>query len=95
MTNGGRLSGKVSLITGAAHGIGRATAVWFAREGARLVVSDVDGAALEKCHAELAESGAEVTTVIADVSDSAQRAAWSRRPSMSTTGWTSWSPTLA
>lgn len=72
MTNGGRLSGKVSLITGAAHGIGRATAVWFAREGARLVVSDVDGAALEKCHAELAESGAEVTTVIADVSDAAQ-----------------------
>ncbi len=37
----GKLAGKVALITGAGSGIGRATALLFAREGARIVVSDV------------------------------------------------------
>ena len=41
----GTLDGKVALVTGAASGIGRATALTFAREGAKLVVADmnVDG----------------------------------------------------
>lgn len=42
------LSGKTVLITGAAHGIGRATAEAFAAEGARLGLLDRDGAALEE-----------------------------------------------
>jgi NAD(P)-dependent dehydrogenase (short-subunit alcohol dehydrogenase family) len=37
----GILDGKVSLITGAGSGIGRATSMIFAREGARLVLADV------------------------------------------------------
>src|SRR5208283_5657091 len=38
----GRLSGKVALLTAAAAGIGRATAGAFAREGARVVATDID-----------------------------------------------------
>lgn len=38
----GRLEGKVALVTGAASGIGKASALAFAKEGARVVVADVD-----------------------------------------------------
>jgi NAD(P)-dependent dehydrogenase (short-subunit alcohol dehydrogenase family) len=41
----GLLQGKVAIVTGGAHGIGRATALRFAREGAALIVADVDEAA--------------------------------------------------
>ena len=38
----GRVEGKVALVTGGSSGIGRATALVFAREGAKLVVADMD-----------------------------------------------------
>jgi NAD(P)-dependent dehydrogenase (short-subunit alcohol dehydrogenase family) len=52
-----RLEGKVAFITGAAAGIGRATAVLFAREGARVVVADIAVAAGEET-AHMADNGA-------------------------------------
>ncbi len=63
------------MITGAAFGIGRATAVLFAREGARLVVTDIQGAPLLALADELRAAGADVETVIGDVSvhDAARR----------------------
>ncbi|MDP9487057.1 MAG: SDR family oxidoreductase, partial [Actinomycetota bacterium] len=64
----GRLRGKSAVVTGAAKGIGRATAELFAREGARLVVNDVDGEGLEGLRERLAEPGAEVEAVVGDVS---------------------------
>lgn len=69
------LLGKSTVITGAAHGIGRATAELFARAGARVVVTDLDGDALEKLHAELVSAGTEATAVAGDVSvpDQAER----------------------
>lgn len=63
----GRVEGKSVIVTGAAKGIGRACAEVFAREGARLVLNDVDEAGLERAAAELGDA-AEVATVIADVS---------------------------
>ncbi|MQA93615.1 MAG: SDR family oxidoreductase [Streptosporangiales bacterium] len=59
-----RLNGMSCVITGAAKGIGRATAELFAREGARLVLTDVDAEGLTKLAAEL--PGA--VTVTGDVS---------------------------
>jgi 2-keto-3-deoxy-L-fuconate dehydrogenase len=48
----GRLAGKVAFLTAAAAGIGRATADAFAREGARVIATDIDVAGLEGLDAE-------------------------------------------
>jgi NAD(P)-dependent dehydrogenase (short-subunit alcohol dehydrogenase family) len=49
-----RLQDKVAIVTGAASGIGRATVTLFAREGARLVLNDIDASGLETVRSELA-----------------------------------------
>jgi len=70
-----RLRGKAAVVTGAAKGIGRATAELFAREGARLVINDVDEAGLNDLREQLEGLGAEVEVVVGDVAvvDDAKR----------------------
>lgn len=58
---------KVVLITGGGNGIGRATAVRFAREGAKVVISDLDAAGMAETKAQIEAAGGEVTTVAGNV----------------------------
>ena len=62
-----RLDGKVALITGTASGIGRATAVLFASEGARIVAADISDANHETVET-IRGNGGEAVAVHADVS---------------------------
>jgi 3-oxoacyl-[acyl-carrier protein] reductase len=64
-----RLEGRIALVTGGGSGIGRAIALRFAEEGARVVVNDVKKDAAERVAGEL-PAGA--LAIVADVSDSAQ-----------------------
>jgi 3-oxoacyl-[acyl-carrier protein] reductase len=66
-----RLDGKVAVITGAAMGIGRASALQFAAEGARVVVNDIDAGAAEASAAAIRATGGEAVAVGADVTDPA------------------------
>jgi NAD(P)-dependent dehydrogenase (short-subunit alcohol dehydrogenase family) len=64
----GRLDGKVAVVTGGASGFGRATALRFAREGARVVVVDLDAARGAGVVEELRDAGSEGRLVVGDVS---------------------------
>ena len=66
------LHGKVAVVTGGASGIGYALARRFAAEGARVVIGDVEAAALDRAVSELRDAGAEVEGIVTDVSDPAQ-----------------------
>ena len=65
----GRLEGKVALITGAGSGMGRAAAELFAREGARVVITDVDEAAGSSAVAAVRGAGGDATFVRANVAE--------------------------
>ncbi len=64
-----RLDGKVTIITGGGSGMGKTAAELFAREGARVVVSDVSEAAGEATVAAVTSAGGRATFVRADVSN--------------------------
>ena len=68
----GRMDGRVALITGATGGIGAATARLFAREGARLLLTDLDEEALDRLAAEIDPEGARAIGVALDVSSAEQ-----------------------
>ena len=64
----GRLKGKVALITGAGSGFGRATAILFIKEGAKMVVADYVAEGGEETVRMIKEAGGEAIFVLADVS---------------------------
>src|SRR6266852_5562480 len=64
----GRLEGKVALVTGGASGIGRATALTFAREGAKLIIADMNEDGGHQTVHMITENGGEATFVQVDVS---------------------------
>lgn len=63
-----RLAGKSAIVTGAAGGIGRATALAMAAEGARVAVVDLNAAGLDEVAEQIRAAGGEAVTVVADVS---------------------------
>jgi NAD(P)-dependent dehydrogenase (short-subunit alcohol dehydrogenase family) len=67
-----RLTGKVAIVTGAAHGIGRAIAELFAQEGAEVYLVDVDEQAGEETAATIRAAGGDARFCHADVGDAAQ-----------------------
>jgi NAD(P)-dependent dehydrogenase (short-subunit alcohol dehydrogenase family) len=70
----GRLDGKVALVTGAGSnpGLGRATAMRLAEEGAQLVVTDVDSAGAEACAEAIEASGGQAMALTQDVTSESQ-----------------------
>ncbi len=79
----GGLEGKVAIITGAAGGIGSATARAFRRAGARIALIDIDAEQVERLHDELSDgaggSGSEHLAIAADVSDEEQVVSYVKR----------------
>jgi NAD(P)-dependent dehydrogenase (short-subunit alcohol dehydrogenase family) len=65
----GRLAGRLALVTGAARGIGLGVATSLAEDGAKVVLSDIDGEVLERAAAALRERGLDAVAIVADVSD--------------------------
>ena len=74
-TGDGRVQNKVALVTGAGSGIGRAVAVLLAKEGASVVVSDVDPDATENAVIQITAGGGTAQAMTLDV---AEEAAWHR-----------------
>ena len=67
-----RFDGQVCLIVGGAQGIGKSIATRLAREGAHLVIADVDRPKLAETKAEISAAGGQVRTIPTDVRRAAQ-----------------------
>jgi 3-oxoacyl-[acyl-carrier protein] reductase len=78
-TMAGRLNDRVAVVTGGGHGIGKAYAQGLAREGARVVIAEVDGKATEAVAAELTSQGCKAFGIRTDVADAASVQAMAAR----------------
>jgi NAD(P)-dependent dehydrogenase (short-subunit alcohol dehydrogenase family) len=72
-------AGRVALVTGAGSGIGRASALIFAREGAKVVVADLNESAAKATAQQIEAAGGEALALAVDVSNEAQVAEMVRR----------------
>lgn len=75
----GMHTGRVALVTGAGSGIGRASALLFAREGAQVVVADIDGAHAKATVELIEKAGGTALALEVDVTNEAQVAEMVRR----------------
>lgn len=71
----GRVQGRVAVVTGAAKGLGAAIALRLAEEGAKLVLGDIDADGLAASAAAVKSAGAEVETLVGDVTEEGPAAA--------------------
>jgi 3-oxoacyl-[acyl-carrier protein] reductase len=69
MTDGGRLAGRVALVTGGGRGLGRAIAERYGREGARVAIAEIDGELARETAAALGENGLGIQCDVADAAD--------------------------
>ena len=67
--NPGQVANKVAIVTGAGSGIGRATAVLLAREGATVVVTDIDSTTATLVANEITSAGGNALAAKLDVAD--------------------------
>jgi len=67
------LDGRVSIVTGGGHGIGKVYCEGLAAEGSAVVVAEIDGDAAERIAARLRAAGAKAIEVATDVADVGQR----------------------
>jgi NAD(P)-dependent dehydrogenase (short-subunit alcohol dehydrogenase family) len=66
---GNKLQGKVALVTGGASGIGRATALTFANEGAIVIIADIDPCGSEKTAEKITATGGAAHAIATDVTE--------------------------
>ena len=83
-----RLADKVALITGGASGIGRATALLFAREGAAISIVDLDEAGGQAVAHKIVDAGGQAIFVRCDVSQAAIASGPCSKP------WTNWAASI-
>jgi NAD(P)-dependent dehydrogenase (short-subunit alcohol dehydrogenase family) len=69
---GARFTDQVALVVGGAQGIGKAISVWLGREGAHVVVADIDCPVMESTVQEMRAAGSDGRPIACDVRDSAQ-----------------------